>query len=48
MWELARDPSPGRHQNPGAQGVQGFFFGRPGQLPAQRESEPDSAVLRSL
>lgn len=48
MWELARHPSPGGHQNPGAQGVQGFFFGRPGQLPGERELEPAAAVLRSL
>lgn len=48
MWKIARDPGVGQRRSPGAQGVQGYFFGRPGPLPSGDTDGPPSSVGPAL
>jgi diguanylate cyclase (GGDEF)-like protein len=50
MFALARDPTAGAPEQPAAQGVQGYLFGRPGALPdpAATAHSPAEKVLGSL
>jgi EAL domain-containing protein (putative c-di-GMP-specific phosphodiesterase class I) len=50
MFALARDPTAGTPEQPAAQGVQGYLFGRPGALPDPEATahSPAEKVLGSL